>query len=231
VTASGRSTESQRTDARRNRALLVAAARAVFAHHGVDASVDEIVARAGVGTGTLYRHFPNREALVDAMFEERTAELVEVVERALTCADPWQGLQQLLEQMIALQRSDRVLKELLMRYPPREGRFGEMRARIEQLSEQLLARARAAGVLRPDFTLADLTVLFWSIRPILDATADIAPEAWRRHLSFVLDGLRPRAATGSAVPPLTAPELAAAMQCLRTQRFSRRSAAQRRPAQ
>ena len=229
--ASGRAAEGQRSDARRNRALLVEAARVVFADHGIDASVDEIVERAGVGTGTLYRHFPNREALVDAILEERTAELVEVIERALACADPWQGLRQLLEQMIALQRSDRILKELLMRYPPREGRFGEMRAQIEQLSERLLARARAAGALRPDFTFSDLTVLFWSIRPILDATADVAPEAWRRHLSFVLDGLRPHAATGSPVPALTTDELAGAMQCLRTQRFAARSGAQRRQAQ
>jgi AcrR family transcriptional regulator len=218
---SSESAKSQRSDARRNHALLVAAARAVFAEQGVDASVEEIVERAGLGTGTLYRHFPDREALVDAIFEERTGEVVEVIERALGCADPFLGVQQLLEQMVALQRGDRVLKELLMRYPPKKGLFGEMRDRIEQLSEQLLARARGQGVLRADFTFADLMVLVWSLHPILDATSDIAPEAWRRHLNFVIDGLRPGAATKSPVPPLTADELAAAMQCLRTQRFQR----------
>ena len=225
--ATARASENLRSDARRNRALVVAAARAVFAEQGIDASVEAIVERAGVGTGTLYRHFPNGEALVDAIFAERTAEFLEVIERALVGDDPSCGLQQLLEQMVVLQRSDRVLKELLMRYPPREGLFSETRARIEQLSEQLLARVRAEGALRADFTYADLTMLFWSLRPILDATADIAPEAWRRHLNFVLDGLRPQAATRSPVPPLTAEELAAATQCLRAERFGRRTRTER----
>jgi len=181
VIATARASENLRSDARRNRALVVAAARAVFAEQGIDASVEAIVERAGVGTGTLYRHFPNGEALVDAIFAERTAEFLEVIERALVGDDPSCGLQQLLEQMVVLQRSDRVLKELLMR----------------------------------------------SLRPILDATADIAPEAWRRHLNFVLDGLRPQAATRSPVPPLTAEELAAATQCLRAERFGRRTRTER----
>jgi AcrR family transcriptional regulator len=219
MSTAGGQAQSQRRDARRNHALLVSAARAVFAELGIDASVDAIVARAGVGIGTLYRHFPTREALVDAIVGERTGEIVGLVEDALRCDDPARGLRQLLEQMVTLQRGDRVLKELLMRYAPSEELVGEVHARIEELSEQLLERAREQGVLRADFTLADLTVLVWSLRPILDATSDIAPDAWRRHLDFVLDGLRPQAATPSRIPPLTPGQLAEAMRRLRTERF------------
>jgi len=96
MVAVGATTEHQRRDARRKRALVVAAARAAFAEQGIDVSVDEIVERAGAGTGTIYRHLPHRVALVDAIFEERTAELVEVVERAPACEDTARGLRLLL---------------------------------------------------------------------------------------------------------------------------------------
>jgi hypothetical protein len=121
--------------------------------------------------------------------------------------------------MVALQRGDNVVRELLLRYAPSDGLLDGVRTRIEELSEQLVARARAHGVIRDDFTITDLTVLFWSLRPILDATADVAPEAWRRHVGFVLDGLRPQAATRARVPALTSAELVQAMRALRAKRF------------
>jgi AcrR family transcriptional regulator len=211
-----------RRDAQRNRALLIEAALAVFAERGVDVHVEAIVDRAGLGIGTLYRHFPNREALVDAIFEARTGEIVDAIESALAHENASEALDEFFERLIVLHREDPVFGEMLMRYPPRADRFIESGQQMERLTEELIDRARRQGILREDFTIADLTVLFWSLSPILEATIDVAPEAWRRHLSFVLDGLRPDAATDAPEPSLTAEELQAAMQRLRSGRFPER---------
>ena len=211
-----------RRDAQRNRALLIAAARESFAEHGVDARLDEIARRAGVGTGTLYRHFPTREALVEAIFAERVGEFLALTGAGLAQPDAWSGLVGFLEATLELQRSDRVLKEIFLRYPPGEGRLAETRAQMRAQFDELIGRAREQGSLRPDFTVGDLALLLWSFAPVMDATADTAPEVWRRHLHWLLDGLRAEAATPQTQPPLDDDQLSESMRCLRAQRFGRR---------
>jgi hypothetical protein len=88
--------------------------------------------------------------------------------------------------------------------------------------DELIGRARDQGSLRPDFTVADLALLLWSFAPVIDATADTAPEVWRRHLHWLLDGLRAEAATPQTQPPLDDDQLSESMRCLRAQRFGRR---------
>ena len=211
-----------RRDAQRNRVLLVAAAREAFAEHGVDARLDEIARRAGVGSGTLYRHFPTREALVEAIFAERVGEFLALAEAGLAQPDAWAGLVGFLEATLELQRSDRVLKEIFLRYPPGEGRLAETRAQMRAQFDELIGRARDQGALRPDFTVSDLALLLWSFAPVIDATADTAPEVWRRHLHWLLDGLRAEAATPQTQPPLDDDQLSESMRCLREQRLGRR---------
>jgi hypothetical protein len=111
-----------------------------------------------------------------------------------------------------------------MRYPPGAGRLARAREELRGLFEQLLARAREQGTLRDDFALSDLALLFWSFAPLIDATAEVAPNAWRRHLHWLLDGVRADAATPQAEPPLTDEELRTAMHALREQRLARRHA-------
>ena len=118
----------------------------------------------------------------------------------------------LLERTLELQAGDRVLKDVLMRYPPGVGRLAKAREEVRGAFEQVLARAREDGTVRDDFTFADLALLFWSFAPLIDATAEVAPNAWRRHLHWLLDGLRNEAATPQAEPPLTESELRAAME-------------------
>jgi AcrR family transcriptional regulator len=216
--------QGQRRHARRNHELLVVAAREVFSERGVEASLEEIARRAGVGIGTLYRHFATREALVEAIFEDRITEFIAIARAAAAEPDSWQALVCFLEQMLELQASDRVLKDVLMRYPPGAGRLASAREEMRQLFEQLLQRAREQGRLRDDFTIHDLALLFWSFTPLIDATAEVAPNGWRRHLHWLLDGLRAEAATPQAEPPLSDEELHAAMQALREQRLGRRHA-------
>jgi AcrR family transcriptional regulator len=211
-----------RKDKQRNHDLLVAAAREVFTEKGVEARLDEIAQRAGVGTGTLYRHFPNREALVEAIFAERVGDLLALSEAALAAPSAWDGLVGFVEAMLELQSGDRVLKEIFLRYPPGEGQLADFRAQMRDLFAQLIDRAHAEGELRPDFTLPDLAVLLWSFAPVIDATAETAPTAWRRHLHWILDGLRAPAATPQTEPPLDDAQLAEAMRCLREHRFPRK---------
>jgi AcrR family transcriptional regulator len=204
-----------RRHARRNHELLVGAAREVFAEQGVDAPLEAIARRAGVGIATLYRHFSTREALVEAIFERRLGELVTVAEAAAAESDGWRAFTGLLERTLELQAGDRVLKEMVLRYPPPPTRLASARQDLRRLFERVLDRARDEGGLRADFTFADLAVVLWSFAPVMDATAGIAPNAWRRHLHLVLDGLRADAANAHTEPPLSDDQLLAAMRSLR----------------
>ncbi len=211
----------QRSDARRNHELLVAAAREVFAERGVEASLEEIARRAGLGIGTLYRHFSSREDLVEAIFEGRIGELVALGQAAEAEPDAWLAVVLVLEGTLELQAGDRVLKDVLMRYPPGEGRLANAREELRGVFERTLARAQEQGSLRPDFALSDLALALWSFGPLMDATAEVAPNAWRRHLHWLLDGLRPAAATTQSDEPLTDDQLHAAMQALKEHRLRR----------
>jgi AcrR family transcriptional regulator len=217
VAASTRKPGSRR-DAQRNAALLVAAARELFAERGVDVRFDEIARRAGLGTGTLYRHFPTRAALVEAIFVERVDEFLSLAEASLAAPDAWSGFVSFLETIFELEGSDRVLKEIFVRYPPGESQLSETRRQVHELFEHVLRRAQREGAVRPDFEVADLAVLLWSFAPVVDATAETAPTAWRRHLHWLLDGLRPAAATPQHEPALDERQLTEAMRRLREQR-------------
>jgi AcrR family transcriptional regulator len=212
----------QRSHSRRNHELLVAAAREVFGERGVEASLEEIARRAGVGVGTLYRHFATRDALVEAVFEGRIGELIAVAEASSAEPDGWRAFVECLERMLEIQTGDRMLKDVFLRSPPGTGRVERAREEIRVLLEQILERAQAQESLRDDFTLPDLTLLFWSFSTLIDATAEVEPNAWRRHLHWLLDGLRAGAATPQAVPPLTREQLGAAVEALRAQRAGRR---------
>jgi AcrR family transcriptional regulator len=198
-----------RSDARRNRERLVASARELLASEGVDVSVDEITRRAGLGMGTLYRHFPTKEELVDAVLEDAFAELVELAEQAAAAEDAWAGLTGFMEQALASHAANRGLKDVLATQE-HGARRRAMRERIQPLLRTVIERAQAQGTLRADFTVEDLSLVFWALGRVIETTADIAPQQWRRHLGFLLDGLRASAATPLPVPALTRRQLARA---------------------
>jgi AcrR family transcriptional regulator len=217
--------QGRRSHARRNHEVLVAMAREVFAERGAEASLEEIARRAGVGIGTLYRHFATREALIEAVFERRIGDFVALAERAAAEPDAWLAFVGFLEGTLELQAGDRLLKDAFLRSPPGTGRVESAREELRGLVGRVLQRARAGGRLRPGFTLADCSLLIWSFGPLIDATAEVAPNAWRRHLHWLLDGLRSEAATPEPEPPLTDEQLNASMQALRAQRAGRRRGA------
>ncbi|MGV9819091.1 TetR/AcrR family transcriptional regulator [Nocardia xishanensis] len=200
-----------RSDARRNRDALVTAARQVFTERGLDAPLKEVAARAGVAIGTLYNRFPTRDDLIAAAVEDRLEAGSRIAEQAREIDDPWDSFAYLVEKVCELQASDRLLSDLALRAAPspavaraQEYGHGVMR--------EIITRAQQAGVLRTDWVLEDIAFITWSHTRVLEATAHIAPDAWRRNLALTLDGLRAPAAHPLPVPPITETQL---MQALR----------------
>lgn len=199
-----------RSDARRNRERLVASARALFARKGVDVSVEEITQRAGVGMGTLYRHFPTKEDLLDAVLEDAFAELVGQAEQAVLEEDAWAGFTRFLERALELHAANRGLKDVLASRAHGRRRADAMRERMRPLVRRLVERAQEQGALRRDFAPEDLPLVFWTGDRVIEATGSVAPELWRRYLGLLLDGLRAGAATPLPASPLTRAQLARA---------------------
>ncbi len=210
-----------RRDAARNRAKLLAAGRDVFAEQGPDASLEEVARRAGVGIGTLYRHFPSREALAEEIFAEHIDEVVAAAQAAATAEDAWAGLVAFLERVLDLQARNLPLRDLFLRH--RGGRAAERRRMVLPLLEQLVQRGREQRAVRDDLAVGDLLLTLWSFAPLHEATAGVAPNVWRRHLRILLDGMRPIAATPQEVPPLAGRRLERAIDRLR-ERYHRRRA-------
>lgn len=200
-----------RRDAQHNRDLLVAAARRVFAARGLDVPLEDIAKEAGVSIGTLYNRFPTRGALVEAALADKVAGMVEQAEAALTMTDPWEGFASFLARCCEVQAVDKGYNLLCARVMPDTPEIDRLKAEGHALVVRILDRARRSGQLRADFHEGDLAFVLWSTTTIIDATAATAPDAWRRHLAFLLDGLRAPAAHPLPSPPLNQDEVAAAM--------------------
>ncbi|GAB3427099.1 TetR/AcrR family transcriptional regulator [Flindersiella endophytica] len=191
-----------RADARRNREKILAAAAEVFAERGLDASLEEIARRAQVSIGTLYNRFPSREDLVDAVFSERLTAYVEAGEQALADDDPWRSFAGFLARICELQATDRGLNDLLTRQLQNTPAIDELARCGHEQAFEVIRRAQRSGVLRADFRPEDLPFIVWANAQIIEATRDSSPNAWRRHLNFLLDGLRAEAAHENPEPPL-----------------------------
>jgi AcrR family transcriptional regulator len=185
----------------------VASARELFARSGVDVPVEEITHHAGLGMGTLYRHFPTKEDLIDAVLEDAFTEIVVIAEEAAAVEDAWVGFTHFLERALALHAQNRGLKDVLASSERGHERASAMRKTLRPLLRQMVERAQEQGSLRPDFTPEDLPLIFWSAGRVIETTAGVAPGNWRRYLGFLLDGLRASAATPLPAPPLTQAQL------------------------
>jgi AcrR family transcriptional regulator len=189
-----------RRDAERNRGRILTAAADAFAAGGLAVTMDEIARRAGVGVGTVYRRFPDKELLIEALFDARIDELVALAEAARDEPDPFAGLVRFFETFLAVQAADRGLKDVVLGTARGAGRAARARDRIGPIVDELLARARDAGRVRPDLAASDLAVIQFMLGAVIDFTHDVAPETWRRLLAIVLDGLRPRPDASGRLP-------------------------------
>jgi AcrR family transcriptional regulator len=185
-----------RRDAAANRERLIVAAIEIFNEDGIEAGVEQIAQRAGVGIGTLYRRFPTKQALVDHLVDALLSEMIAAADSAREVPGG-HGLEQYVRAVgDQLSRHRGCLSRLWGGGDIT--RINELRAR--QLT--LLNEAQQAGVIRPDVGATDLTVLLWSLRGIVESSGDAAQRACRRHLDIAFAGLRPGPATLTN-PPLT----------------------------
>jgi AcrR family transcriptional regulator len=177
----------KRADARRNYEKVLTAAREAFAEGGESTALEEIARRAGVGIGTLYRHFPNRQALLEAVY---VGEVEEICRSAaeLDEADPWEALEDWFERFIGYMATKQALAAELLNYLDRDNElFKASRTALWAAGEPLLARAQEAGVVRPDVTIGDVIPMVMGIAKI---PGDPAQNA--HMLRIALDGLRYR---------------------------------------
>ncbi|MFJ8129518.1 TetR/AcrR family transcriptional regulator [Streptomyces hydrogenans] len=176
----------RRTDARLNRERLVAAAREVFAEAGPGASLNEIARRAGVGPGTLYRHFPDRSALLSAVLADRIERLGARAERLLVSEDADEALEQWLRAFLAHARVNQGMGSALLVEPA--GASGpDCHRRILDMATGLLDRAQLHGTARPDLTADDLLHLVIGIA--LSTTQDDRPGRPEFLLDLTLDAV------------------------------------------
>jgi AcrR family transcriptional regulator len=181
-----------RADAERNRQRLLDAARRVFAQRGLDVTLDEIAREAGVGTGTAYRRFPNKNALIEALMVERIGDIARIAEQCLEDPDPWRGFAGFFERALALQASDRGLKDVLFSAGTGRERVRAARDKIAPPVTRLVRRAIEAGVLRENVDTSDVPVINLMLNTVVDFGRDVEPELYQRYLAIVLEGLRAR---------------------------------------
>ena len=179
-----------RADARHNRDRIVAAARELFAAHGLDVTQAAVARRAGVGVATLYRRFPTREALVEEVFAAEFADCAAAVDRAAADPDPWRGLRTAVEHVCALQAVDRGFGAAFLAALPETDAVARERDRVIEVLDSLVERAQAAGRLRPDVTLDDLALVVMANSGVVAATPEEAVVASRRLVGLLLSGLR-----------------------------------------
>jgi AcrR family transcriptional regulator len=202
-----------RKDAERNRRRILQAAAEVFTGQGLEATLDDVARHAGVGVATVYRRFPDKAALADALFEERIDTLVELATENQKAEDPWDGLVSFMLAAAEMLTTDKGLRQILMFASHGHQRVGYARDRMRPAIGKLVERAQAAGQVRPDLGATDIPVLEFMLGATAEYARDVRPDIWRRYLALMLDSLRPARDTFTPlpVPELSADELATAM--------------------
>ena len=180
----------RRRDAERNRRRIITGAREVFRDRGVGATLNDVAHYTGVGVGTVYRHFSDKEELIDALFEEMVETVDGYVRAALDEPDAWLGFTRALAQVCEVQAFDRGLREVMLGTGRGPERQQQMRDRVAPTVDEIVARAQQQGTLRTDVAPLDFPILQLMLGAVTDHTGQ--PDLWRRYLVLLFDGLRTR---------------------------------------
>ncbi|MEV6758801.1 TetR/AcrR family transcriptional regulator [Streptomyces sp. NPDC051214] len=218
---SHRATPPRRRDARRNWDLLVGAAREVFAEQGLEAPLDVIARRAGVGNATLYRNFLTRAALVDAVFRDLLTGTMTAGEQARKAPDAWAALNEYLRAVFVTLAADRGANDLMTTHLEGVEALQAVHAHNRETMDVLLSRGRDQGTIREDVTTEDVLFALASLgRSIPALTTATTPNAWHRPLTLLLSGLRaqPTGTPRLPAPALTAEQLGSVLQELGAQK-------------
>lgn len=182
-----------RADARRNREKVLEAARAEFAAQGQDAQMPDIAKHAGVGVGTVYRHFPTKEALVEALVRDHFSRIADLAEQAADRdGDPWANFLTLAETCGALCAHDRGLAAAVSGSREILSVIADQETRLRAATTRLLNRAQETGQLREDASVQDVSMLMCSLAYIADMENTRPDFSWRRYLEVAFDGMRAR---------------------------------------
>ena len=188
-----------RADARRNREAVLVAARDQFGKFGLDCQMEDIARRAGVGVGTVYRHFQTKDDLIAALVTDRFEQLAERARDALAEEDPWQAFCGWMQFAAELQVRDRGLSEFMSSQP----QLGEREAVATGLAAvmgELVASAKRTGGMREDAVVEDVPTLICALGAVMAGAADsLSSMNWERFVAIMLDGLR--APGGNELPP------------------------------
>jgi len=181
-----------RADARRNRERILTAAKTAFGEAGVHAQMEDVARRAGVGVGTVYRHFPTKEALIGELLAQKFRLLLEGAREALDIADPWEAFAGTLRRNAELMAADAAVQDALMRVEADWSYAEQVREELKATFAIVIDRAKAAGVIRDDFTIDDVPMLMCGLSSTMAAGPPGEAFDWRRHLELMLDGIRAR---------------------------------------
>ncbi|MEV6171463.1 TetR/AcrR family transcriptional regulator [Streptomyces sp. NPDC051954] len=184
----GAPTPRPRRDRELNRRKLLAAAREVFRDHGLKATLDDVARHAGLGVGTAYRHFPNKQALIDELVDDMFARVEEATREGAEDTDTWRGLTASLERVAELQALDRGLREVMLHSDRTASAGLRHRHQIRQNVDLVVDRAKKQGVLRADAEPWDLVMIQQMLAAVTERSGQ--PDLWRRYLRLLLDGLR-----------------------------------------
>ncbi|MGI9095512.1 MAG: TetR/AcrR family transcriptional regulator [Thermoleophilaceae bacterium] len=181
-----------RADARRNRERILTAAKTAFAEAGVHAQMEDVARRAGVGVGTVYRHFPTKEVLIGELLAQKFRLLLQGAREALDVEDPWEAFAGTLRRNAELMAADAAVQDALMRAEADWSQAEAARQELKRTFAIVIDRAQAAGVVRDDFTIDDVPMLMCGLSSTMAAGPPGEAFDWRRHLEFILDALRAR---------------------------------------
>jgi AcrR family transcriptional regulator len=181
-----------RADAERNLGRILDAAGEVFATRGFDATLHDVAAHAGLGVGTVYRRFPDKQALVEALFSTRLDQVLSTAEEAASQRDPWQALVGVLEVFTGELAGDHGLHQILHSDAYAAECSAVARDRLQPLFDELLARAHASGDLRADVEPGDIPMIMMMVSSVAQQMRSVNPMISRRYLELLVDGLRAR---------------------------------------
>ncbi|HTD50421.1 MAG TPA: TetR/AcrR family transcriptional regulator [Acidimicrobiia bacterium] len=191
-----------RSDARRNRARVLVAAEDVFSEMGLRAQIEEVARRAGVGVGTVCRHFPTKQALVEAVLEAMYESLLEDARHALDQADPGTAFHTFFVALSEFQARHRALAEHMATEIDLPVAAQSVRDALRGAIGELVSRAQDAGAIRPDIGPADVAMLFSGVAHATALAGDLRPVLRERYVALILDGLRPLEASPLPGQPL-----------------------------
>ena len=202
MTEAATTARPMRSDARRNRERVLAAAEAVFSEMGLRAQIEEVARRAGVGVGTVCRHFPTKQALVEAVLEAMYESLLHDALRASEHADPGEAFRTFVFALSEFQGRHRALAEHMATEIQLPSAAQSVRDALRQAIGGLVTRAQEAGAIRSDIGPADVALLFSGVAHATALAGDLQPVLRRRYVALILDGLRPLEASRLPGRPL-----------------------------